>query len=220
MLNHKEIDKIFNYTKTSDNNTQNVSSSRAVQIAKILLPIIAGVFGMTLLILPTLKKDINEFAIDLIFPEGDIEKMNIEKTTLYYTDTNGKVNNFIAKEIKEISSDSQTYNLISPEANIPLNNDEWINIRSSTGIYNHNSSSLDLPKQVELFYNKGLNIITQDFFYDFSKSVGFSRKPVIGDGFLGKFNSEGIEISTQNNILSLIGKTTIFINEETLKKGN
>ena len=98
MLNHKEIDKIFNYTKTSDNNTQNVSSSRAVQIAKILLPIIAGVFGMTLLILPTLKKDINEFAIDLIFPEGDIEKMNIEKTTLYYTDTNGKVNNFIAKE--------------------------------------------------------------------------------------------------------------------------
>lgn len=199
---------------------QNVTSSRAVRSAKILLPIIAGVFGMTLLILPTLKKDINEFTIDLIFPEGDIEKMNVEKTTLYYTDANGKINNFIAKEIKEISTDSQTYNLINPEANIPLNNDEWINIRSSTGIYRHTSSSLELPQQVELFYNKGLNIVTQDFFYDFGKSIGFSRKPVIGDGFLGKFNSEGIEISTQNNILSLIGKTSIFINEETLKKGN
>lgn len=194
-------------------------SSRFVTLAKLGLPILAGVLGLTLLLWPTFKKDIKDFTIDLIIPDGDIEKMNIENTNLYLTDAKGRVTNFTSRNIRETISGSQIYNLDHPEATMPIgNNNEWLHISSRDGTYNQKENLLHLPSKIEMFYSAGMNIETRDFHFDFSSSHGYSTHPVVGEGFLGNLSAAKMEISTADDILTFVGKTTIIINEEAFKK--
>ena len=87
------------------------SHSRYVLLAKLLLPAVAAVLATTLLVWPTLKKDISEFKIDFDIKKGDIEKLSVDKTTIYITDKNNRVNNLAADKINEISAGSQTFSL-------------------------------------------------------------------------------------------------------------
>lgn len=218
MLEPNDIDNYFD----ADVSAQKASWAErrhltVITFVKLILPVIAAVLALTLLLLPSLKKDISEFAIDFMIPEGDIEKMNIEKTVLYLTDAKGRVNNFTAQVVKETEAGSKIYDITMPDASLPIGDKEMINIRSSVGIYNQNESSLTLPHKVELFYSRGFDMETRDFFYDFDKAVGYSNKPVIGSGFLGHLNSEGIEVRDGGNVLVFKGKTMIIIDEESLK---
>ncbi len=194
------------------------SHSRTFSMIKIALPILAAILCLTLLFLPTLKKDINEFAIDLIIPDGDIEKMTAKDTSLYVTDSKGQINNFNAKSIKETNPGSKIYELNQLDASLPLDGNEWINLRSPDGLYDQVKENIRLPRKVELFYSRGLNIDTRDFIYDFKTTHGYSKHPVVGYGFLGHLNSEGIEISAKDHTLTFIGKTSIIIDENSFKK--
>lgn len=190
---------------------------RMVRLIKLILPIIAGVLALTLLVLPSLKKDISEFTIDFVIPEGDIEKMTVDQPVLYLTDVKGRTNNFTADGIKETEGGSKIYNITRPRASLPVGESEMMNISSAVGVYNQNESSLTLPHKVELSYSRGFNLETRDFFYDFNQSSGYSRKPVVGYGFLGHLNAEGVEVRDGGNVLVFLGKTTIIIDEKNIK---
>lgn len=187
-------------------------------LAKLALPGIAGILAVTLLLFPSLKKDVKEFGIDFTLGKGEIEKLNIEKTTIYLTDEKNNVNNFTAEKIKETEAGSQIFTLSSPEAVIPLNNDEWITIKSPQGTFNRQKSLLHLMNNVEAFYNNGMTVRTTEAFFDFRKSLGYSHQPVTGSGFVGDISAEGFTFSGQDHVLTFLGKTSIIINPESLKK--
>ena len=219
MLDPKEIDNFFNASaiRKKFDADKIAKRTRWVMLTKISLPGLAAILAITLLIIPTLKKDIKDFGIDLIAGKGDIEQLNIEKTTIYVTDTKNRVNNFVAHQVKETSAGSQAYILSFPEAIIPFANNEWINIKSPSGTYNQQTSLLRLQNSVEVFYSKGMTLYAKEVFFDFKKSLGYSHHPVTGSGFIGEVNSEGFEFSGKTNILTLLGKTHIVINEESLR---
>lgn len=217
MLEPKEIDNYFRATSQPKSSPKIEQHTRLVTLAKLVLPGLAAVLAVTLLIFPSLKENIQEFALEFSISDGDIEKMNIEKTTIYVTNDKNKVNNFTSSQIKETSAGSKLYELISPEAIIPLDNNEWINIRSVSGLYNQQTSLLQLQNNVEAFYSRGMSIQTSEAFFDFKTSFGHSDKAVTGDGFLGKIDAEGFEFSATQNSITFLGKTTIIINEESLQ---
>ena len=220
MPEHNQIDDFFNADAAGKIQRNNpAAGSRFVMLAKLGLPILAGVLGLTLLVWPTLKKDIKEFAIDLVVPDGDIEKMNIENTNLYITDAKGRVNNFTARSIKETSSGSQIYNLDHPEIIVPLGNKgEWFSLKSHDGVFNQKENLLHFPSKVELFYSAGMNIETRGFYFDFGIDKGYSTQPVVGEGFLGHLNAEKLEVYTADHIITFVGNTTIIINEDAFEK--
>ena len=219
LVEPNKIDDFFNQEAGEKGFHSSVAkSSRTIAMIKIILPLMAAVLGVLLLVWPMLKKDINEFAINLIIPDGDIEKMNVEKTTLYLTDAKGRVSNFVADSVRETEVGSKIYDLLKPEANLPVQNGEWVSIRSPDGFFNQETSQLNLPKKVELFYSKGFNVETRNFWYDFNKSFGYSKQPVVGYGFLGHLNAEGLEISDNGDILTFVGRTSIIIDESCFEK--
>lgn len=220
MLEPKEIDHYFNSNANGKKSISQQSSrhTRWVMLAKLAFPGLAAVLAVTLLVFPSIKKDAKEFSLDFVIKQGDIEKLNIEKTTIYVTDANNRVNNFVAEEIKETSAGSQMFTLTSPEAIMPLNDGEWISVKSPGGLYNQHSALLHLTQNVEAFYNQGMSLQTDEAFFDFKKSVGYSHSAVTGDGFIGKVNAEGFEFSNTTNTLTFLGKTRIVINEESLQK--
>ena len=218
MLKPEEIDNFFQETPSRQTKERMSRHGRYVLMAKLLLPAIAAVLATTLLVWPTLKKDINEFKLDFKVKKGDIEKLSVDQTTIYITDKNNRVNNLAAEKINETSAKSQTFDLTAPEAILPLSEDEWISIKAPTGVFTQKTSLLQLKDTVELFYSPGLNIQTDKIFFDFKTSQGHSESTISGDGFLGKIDSERFEFSGETNTLTFLGKTTIVINEETLRK--
>ena len=220
MLEPEQIDDYFNASAIKRKMPKKTVSghTRWVMLAKLALPGIAAVLAVTLLLFPSLKKDIKDFSLDFTIGKGDIEKLNIEKTTIYLTDEKNKINNFTAEQIRETEAGSQIFTLSSPEALMPLNNDEWINIKSPKGAFNRQDSLLHLLNNVEIFYNRGMTIQTTEAFFDFKKSFGYSHQPVTGTGFVGDISAEGFTFSGQDNILTFLGKTSITVNPESLKK--
>lgn len=219
MLDPKEIDTYFNADaiKKKIAATKIMRHSRKVLLAKLTLPAIAAILAVTLIVLPNLKEDIKDFGLDFAIGKGDIEQLNIKNTTMYVTDEKNRVNNFVAQQVQETQAKSKIYNLQKPEAMMPLDEVEWINIKSPNGIFDQNTSLLTLQNNVEIFYSKGMNISTKEASFDFEKSYGYSNYPVTGEGFIGEISSQGFEYKGADNILSFTGKTHILINEESLK---
>lgn len=215
-----KIDTYFNIAATGKKALPEkwIMSQRKLQLIKISLSVLAAILVLVLMIVPQIKNNVKEFGIDFVIGEGDFEKMNVEKTTIYITDERNKVSNLMAEYIKETSAGSQIYDLTYPEAITPTSDDEWINIKSPKGVFNQKSSLIHLTDNVEGFYSKGMNIQTAEAFFDFNKSFGYSETEVFGDGFLGKINSEGFKFDAAENILIFTGKTRIIINEENIKK--
>ena len=219
MLDPKEIDTYFNADalKKKISSSKITNHTRKVMLAKIILPIIAGILILLLITFPNLKDEIKDFGLDFNIGKGEFEHLNIKNTTVYVTDEKNRVNNFVAKQVQETITGSKIYNLITPEGMMPLDKQEWINIRSPNGIFDQNASLLTLTDTVEIFYSKGMNISTKEASFNFKTSHGYSQHPVIGDGFIGKINAQGFEYNGKNNILYFTGKTHILINEESLQ---
>ncbi len=219
MLDPKEIDAFFdaNALRKKIKKSKITDHTRKVMLVKLTLPIIAGLLAVTLMVFPSLKDDIKDFSLDFNIKKSDFEHLNIKNTTIYITDEKNRVNNFIAKQVQETQTGSKIYDLINPEGMMPLDNNEWININSPDGIFNQNKSLLTLTNTVEIFYSKGMNISTPEACFDFTKSQGWSKHPVTGEGFIGKINSQGFHYDGKSGILSFTGKTHILINQETLK---
>lgn len=220
MLEPNEIDTYFNADASAAKApvSKIVRHTRKVMFAKLTLPGIAAILAVTLLLIPMFKKDIREFGLDFAIGEGDIEKLNVDKTTIYVTDKNNRVNNFFAHNVKETSAGSKLYDLTSPEAIMPTSDKEWINIKSPKGLFNQKKSLLHLTQNIEAFYSQGMNIQTQEAFFDFKRSIAYSKTPVTGDGFLGKIDSQGFKFNADKNTLVFTGKTNMLIHEEAFTK--
>ncbi len=219
MLDPKEIDKYFQTSTSAKNETPTeiARRTRIVSLAKLALPGLAAVLAVTLLLFPSLQDDIREFGLDFVVNKGDIEKLNVENTTIYLTDKKNRVNNFTVEQIKEVSPGSKLYDLTKPEAIIPLEG-KWVSIQAPLGLFNQEKSLLQLKQHIEMFYSDGMSLQTSEFFYDFKQSFGYTDTTVTGSGFLGEIQSSGAELYGDSNILKFSGRTHIVIKEDSLKK--
>lgn len=219
MLEPKEIDKYFHAPSSSKKAKEvTLKHTRWVTLIKLALPGLAAVLAVTLLVFPSLNDDIRDFGLNFSFGKGDMEKLNIEKTTVYVTDKQNRISNFEAEQIKETSAGSKIFDLSRPEAILPMDDNEWLSIQAPQGVYNQKNTLLHLQKQVEGFYSPGMSLLTEEAFINFRESFGYGHRPVKGEGFLGKISAEGFEVSGKRNTLTFLGKTRLLIDEETLQK--
>ena len=84
MLDPKEIDTYFNADalKKRINSSKITNHTRKVMLAKIILPIIAGILILLLITFPNLKDEIKDFGLDFNIGKGEFEHLNIKNTTV------------------------------------------------------------------------------------------------------------------------------------------
>ena len=222
VLDLKKLDIYFNSNPqqpVNKNNKKITRHSRFVRFAKLVLPSIAGILIALLMIFPSLHQDSRDFSLDITRPKkGELEKLHIENTVFYITDQNNKIHNFVASNIDETQPGSKLIKLTKPEGIMPLDDDTWVNIKSPQGFFNQNTNLLELQQNVEILYSEDMYIATEQAFFDFNSSQGYGNKPISGDGFIGKINSEGFEFTTKDDILIFKGHSDILIKEESFKK--
>ncbi|MBR2033053.1 MAG: LPS export ABC transporter periplasmic protein LptC [Alphaproteobacteria bacterium] len=218
----KQLDTYFNENSKQSiaKRKKNITSySRFVRLAKLALPSLAAVLVAILLVFPSFRQDPRDFSLDITRPKkGELEKLHVENTVFYITDKNNKVNNFVASNIDETEPGSKLIKLTNPEGIMPLNDKNWVNVKAPQGFFNQNTNLLELQQNVEMFYSEGMNIATEQAFFDFNSSQGYGNKPISGDGFIGKIKSDGFEFTAKDDILVFKGHSDITIKEESLKK--
>ena len=222
MLDLKKLDNYFNADSELPAHSSGAPlnrHSRFVKLAKLALPSAAAVLVALLLFFPYLKKDTRDFRLDITRPkQGELEKLHIENTVFYITDKDNKVNNFVASNIDETAPGSKLIKLSSPEGIMPLDNGNWVNVKSPLGFYNQTNNLLELKDNVEIFYSEGMTVSTTSAFFDFNTSRSYGRRPVTGQGFLGELQAEGFEYSANNHILTFTGHNDITVKEESFAK--
>lgn len=218
----KDLDLFFNNDSQSLAQPRDKSllnkHTRYVRWAKLMLPSLAAILLGLLLVLPSLKKDVRDFKLDITRPKQDeLEKLHVENTTFYITDKDNKIHNFIAEKMDETEAGSKLIKLIKPEGLLPISETNWANIKSPTGFYNQIDNTLLMTDDVEMFYSEGMTVNSFEVTFDFKKSKGFSDKTVTAQGYFGNLKADGFEFSSQDDILVFTGHSDITIREESLK---
>lgn len=224
MIEIRQIDSLFNedlnkrQTQVQDPTQKH---SRMVHRAKLLLPSIAALLVGMLVIFPMLQNDEKEFMLDITRPQkGELEKLHVENTVLHITDKNNKVNNFTADNIDETTPGSKLIQLTNPDGIIPVAEDDWVNIKAPTGLFNQNTNILELSENVEIFYSPGMTMEVPDATVDFNAGKAYSNSPVHAQGYLGDLDSMGFELYNKTGIIIFTGKTHINIKENSLQGKN
>lgn len=223
MFNKDKIDSYFNTNLqelASPRRKKNVydKRTRIVRAVKLLFPSIAAVLIGTLLVFPSLRSDVRDLKLDITRPKKEeLEKLHVENTILYMTNKDNQVNNFTASNIDETEPGSKLIKLTRPEGMLPMNQKGWINIKSNSGYFNQETNIIQLTNNVEMFYNEGVEVRSDEVFYDFNQEKGYSSHPVAAEGFFGSLLAEGFEFTNKDNILTFTGHNDIIIHEESLK---
>lgn len=223
MFNKDKIDSYFNtdlQKLAEPNRKKNVydKRTRIVHMIKLLFPSIAAVLIGTLLIFPSLKHDIRDLKLDITRPKKEeLEKLHVENTVLYVTNKDNQVNNFTARNIDEIEPGSKIIKLSFPEGMLPVSLTGWVNLKSLSGYFDQSTNIIKLTDSVEMFYNEGVEVHSDEVYYDFNQEKGYSNSPVAAEGIFGTLLAEGFEFSNKDNILTFTGHNDIVIHEESLK---
>ena len=122
MFDSKKIDQYFErpITKNTPQNISMTQHGKYLRRAKLFLPAIAALLTGLLIIIPHLKKNINDLTVDLITPQkGELEKLHMEKGNFYITDFKNIVNNIQADILDETESGSKIIQMTNPQGTFP-----------------------------------------------------------------------------------------------------
>ncbi len=221
MSDKQNLDTFFEpevLKEESEENKINLHSKR-VRRTKVFLPIVAVFFIGLLLIIPSLRDQIDELKFDITKPKkGELEKLHVENTVFYITDANNKVSNFNTDHIDETEPSSKIVKLNAPNGKISTKKDSWIDVTSKVGFYNQETKQLSLKEKIDFFFSEGMDLTTTDATFDFHNNRSFGNKRIKGRGYLGEIDSEGFEYFNETKTLILKGKTRIILNEESFKE--
>lgn len=222
MIDSNQIDDYFYGNKSlADSAKDNELDHRShlIHHIKLILPSLAAVLLGLLIFIPHLEQAKDAVHIDITLPKkGELEKLHMEKTNFYITDSNNKVNNFTADNIDETSPGSKIIKLTNPTGIIPTAKGPWYNIEAPVGYYDQNQETLRLEQNVDVIYSDGMMGHTESLTYNFKTQVATSTTPTHADGTLGSLDSEGFEFYNDKNLIIFTGKTHITIDENNLKE--
>lgn len=223
MFDHNKLDSYFSGDGIiSGNKKQEVSRhTRIIRLIKLLLPGIAALLIGLLILFPSIKKNNDEFSIDITFPKkGELEKLHMENTVFYITDKDNLVNNLTAQNVDETEPGSKLIKLTRPDGILPSKDGSWVNINAPIGYFDQNTNILNLIEDVNVFYSDGMTAKTTEAFFDFKTKKGWGSEEITSEGVFGNLKSQGFEFYTDQRLLIFTGKTYITVEEENLKGNN
>ncbi len=222
MFDSQKIDQYFipEQTHPESAHKKHPSRQKIMRFIKMALPAFAALLIGLLIIIPTLKKDMNDVAADLITPKkGELEKFHMEKGIFYITDYKNIVNNFNADTLDETEAGSKIIKMTNPQGTLPSANGKQTTINAPIGFYDQNTKMLTLQNGVTLIYNDDLTTKTEEMFFDFNINKAYGLKPITTHSDSLDVKAQGFEYFKDKDILVYKGKTHITIQDNNQEGG-
>ena len=200
-----------------------VHYSRMVYLLKILLPLIAGV----LIVLTVLWPDLNrvEQYLSGQAPPGSVSEaalqdnlqVQMENARFIGADRHKKPYTVTASRAIQLEGAPNAPELVrleEPQADITLSDGTWLALTANIGFFKISDNRLALNGAVNVFHDKGYEIVTSTASIDLDSGFAEGSDPVRGQGPFGLLRGEdGFEIRDGGNIVIVKGRSKLIIDQ-------
>lgn len=217
MFDSHKIDDYFNGERPFENTQPDDKPKMSgwLRVVKLGFPCLAAAIFGVMLVMPNIKKSV-ELQNDVTIPrKNEMEKLHIENTVYYATDSKNRVSTITADSVDEMTPTSKEVKINTPKADISTDNGN-IKVSADTGFFNQEKNILKLQQNVNALDEKGTKIKTLAAEYDFTKEYGHGNERLNAEGDWGDLEAQGFEFFKTTNILVLKGKHVVTTSQGTL----
>jgi lipopolysaccharide export system protein LptC len=194
--------------------------SRFVLLAKVVLPLIAGVVMVLVVIWPELKGQPEGFHLGIsdirIETAGGQRLVNARFTGL---DGANRPFSVTSDSVRQAPDGKGVFDLQQPKADITLDGSRWVALTAPEGTYRRDSQRLDLRGGVDLFHDDGHQFRTAAVDVDIAKGTAIGNDPVHGQGPFGTIDGDGIRIVDRGERILVTGRSRLVLYPDAPKGG-
>lgn len=195
--------------------------SRMVRLLKVLLPLIAGALIVSAVLWPDLNRverrlsgqaaPVSEAALrdDLQVRMENARFIGADGRKRPYTITATR-----AIQLKGAPNAPELVRLEEPQADITLSDGTWLALTAGIGFFAVSDNQLRLNEAVNVFHDKGYEIVTSAASVDLEAGVAHGNEPVRGQGPFGLLRGEdGFEIRDGGDVVIVKGRSKLIIDQ-------
>lgn len=157
--------------------------SRFVGLLKVVLPAAAVALAGTVVLWPTILPDEARIRLRAVHVGvEDLENLRMVNPRFVGTDAQNQPYTLSAELATQESATSATTALDKPKGDIALKNGSWIALSAERGVYDKKQETLDLVGGVNLFHDRGYEIVTESARVHLDKGLAEGEMPVQGQG--------------------------------------
>ena len=195
--------------------------SRMVRLLKILLPLIAGVLVVLAVMWPHLNRVRQQLSGQAIPASEAIlqDNLQVQMENARFIGADGKERPYTITAVRAIQLEGapnapKRVRLEEPQADITLADGTWLALTATTGFFQTSDNRLDLNGAVNVFHDKGYEIVTTAASVDLDAGTARGREPVHGQGPFGLLKGEdGFEILNGGEVVIVKGRSKLIIDQ-------
>lgn len=174
--------------------------SKAVRVARVALPAVAGVVLLTIFIWPLFGGSSDKSKPGPA--QGDLE---LTQARYLGTDKGDQPFEIRAERAAQQGGGRSMVDLTVPQADITLKRGTWLSMTAAKGAYDQDKQVLSLEGTVSFYHGSGYELRTQEAILDVKKGIAWGNKPVEGQGPMGTVEAGGFRVLQDGDVLVFTG---------------
>ncbi|WP_156901539.1 LPS export ABC transporter periplasmic protein LptC [Nisaea denitrificans] len=197
-------------------------ASRLVGFMKLILPALALAIIALIVSWPQLIPDHTKFRL------GDKVKnvlvaatdgLSMDQPRYVGVDEEHRPYEVTASRASQQSHGDDRLDLVNPQADLEVSDDEWMALSAATGIYDKKQKTIDLAGGVTVFHDQGYTVTSDTAQVLLDKGMARSDDPVSAHGQSGIATGEGFRIYDRGARVVFTGKSKIIFFPAQLQGG-
>ncbi len=211
-MNNKQEERLSLLSK-DNNHTKSIKSSSYTKIVKalrIILPVAALALAIIVLTWGDVDKTIQTAQIEED-KKPQIGTNELIDPKFESRDKNNKPFTITAKKAISGEKNPDLIQMEEPLADMTLKDNSWIAIKGNEGRYWQKDQKLELYGNVNIFHDKGYEIISEEFIIDFKKGKLFTSKKIGGHGPAGTIQAQSMSADSNTGNLIFNGPAKLVL---------
>ena len=138
--------------------------------------------------------------------------LTLEDAKLIGNDRNNKPYVITAKSSFKNSLDENLLHLNFVEADMTLNNNNWMSINTNHAIFNIFEKTIEATEKVFIFYDDGTKLESTGLNYNIANGIGFSNSGVKMFGKWGIIEASSFSFDTSDHMIKFYNKPKLILN--------
>ena len=189
-------------------------ASKIVVLMKLILPALALAIIALIVSWPQLIPDHTKFRL------GDNVKnvlaaatdgLSMDQPRYVGVDEAHRPYEVTASRASQASHDGDQLDLVNPQADLAVNDEEWMALSAATGIYDKVQKTIDLSGGVTVFHDRGYTVTSDTARVLLDEGVATSDDPVSAHGQGGIVTGEGFRIYDRGERIIFVGKSKLTL---------
>ena len=159
-------------------------------------------------------KDKNRMVLSKNYKKNNLSQntLTLENAKLIGNDRNNKPYVITAKSSFKNSLDKNLLHLNSVEADMTLNNNNWMSINTNHAIFNIFEKTIEATEKVFIFYDDGTKLESTGLNYNIANGIGFSNSGVKMFGKWGIIEASSFSFDTSDHMIKFYNKPKLILN--------